>query len=110
MNLAGVDPAVIGLLRKSDFDEVFEWAEAEPEMNSITANFKMVTMSRNGIASYSEGVLDFERAQKRLVSRPDGVTQFFSDRRTHPEQVGGGPVLVGEGQPFDPNETDPLTI
>jgi hypothetical protein len=94
-------------------DDLFQWAAQQPAGNETSVRIAITTneITRNNLVSYGEGTLNYQpgRASGMLflpahfASAHDGVTQYFSDRRHVDPGSFGGP-------PFDPANTDPLTI
>jgi len=94
-------------------DNLFQWAAEQPAENITSCRLAMATneLTRNNLVSYAEGTLFYSPGRHvglffvpaRFSSEPNGITQYFSDRRFAPN---GG----FETAPFDPNNTDPLDI
>jgi hypothetical protein len=92
-------------------DDLFQWAAQQPAGNIVAVKLAIATneITRNNLVSYAEGTLFYHPPHHAGIftfpanfsSEPDGITQYFSDRR-----FGGGLVT----HPFDPNNTDPLTV
>jgi hypothetical protein len=98
-------------------DDLFQWAVQQPQGATVSVNLEMTSdsVSSSGtdgnLVSYGEGTLTYNRSHVTgrwylfpyFSSGPSGITQYFSDRRPA-EQFGVG------GPPFDPNNTDPLSV
>jgi hypothetical protein len=101
-------------LRANILDDLFSWAVQQPPSNSKTIKYVMTSseLTRNNLVSYSEGTLYYNPASSSggifhpasFASSKNGITQYFSDRRFN------FPVGSLNSAPFDPANTDPLTI
>lgn len=95
-------------------DDLFQWAAQQPSGQILTVGIAITTneITRNNLVSYAEGMLGYSPGHSAgwlffppsFASSPDGVKQYFSDRRWGTSDFGGPP------HPFDPNNTDPLTV
>jgi hypothetical protein len=100
--------------RASIIDDLFTWALKQPATNSVFVTFAMTgnEITRNNLVSYSVGTLSYHPARisrgiflpASFSSGPNGVTQYFSDRRYN------FPVGSLDSAPFAPDNTDPLTV
>jgi hypothetical protein len=96
-------------------DDLFQWA-AQQQTGNITSISLAMTSNQidagptvHNLVSYSEGPLYYNPANHQGVffiaanfaSNPDGITQYFNNRRPK----GGG---FEPGPPFDPEQTDQL--
>jgi hypothetical protein len=92
-------------------DDLFQWAAQEPAGNTVTVKLAIATneITRDNLVSYAEGTLTYHPPRHagiltlpaNFASDPDGITQYFSDRRF------GSPLPTN---PFDPGKTDPLDV
>jgi len=84
--------------------DLFHWAGTQPANATVVVEIDIAgnDMSRNNLVSYAHGELKYHRGSgarpATFASDPDTVTQYFSDRR------------FGTRDPFDPSQTDPLTV
>jgi len=95
-------------------DDLFGWAAQQPAYHTTQVSLAMtsIEITRNNLVSYADGFLKYHPGHSvgmifipaSFASDANQITQYFSDRRFSLTPQG----LVQ--YPFDPNQTDPLTI
>jgi hypothetical protein len=98
--------------RATIIDDLFTWALKQPPTNTVSVTFAMAgnEITRNNLVSYAVGTLYYQPARlARGTFLPasfssSGVTQYFSDRRYN------FPAGSLDSAPFNPANTDPLTV
>jgi len=94
-------------------DDLFGWAIRQPAENTISVWLGLATneITRDNLVSYAEGLLFYRPAHRagirrlapRFASEPDGITQYFSNRK----------YITGfSGAPFssEAGQSDPLEV
>ena len=94
-------------------DDLFGWAIQQPAESAISVQLALATneITRDNLVSYAEGPLFYRPAHRagirrlppRFASEPNGITQYFSNRK----YITGFP-----GAPFssEAGQSDPLEV
>jgi hypothetical protein len=98
-------------------DDLFHWAAQQPASNETQVDIALtsVEVSRKNLVTYSEGSLKYHpphsagmlRLPAYFGSDPNQIKQYVSDRRSRDRS---DTPATPAGDPFDPNNTDPLTV
>jgi hypothetical protein len=107
---------LVSTVRATVLDDLFQWAAKQPVQNDVWVHFAMTGSQLDGKNNvvYGEGYLYYVPGHLAPLgsfippyfsSGQNNITEYFSNRRF---TLGSGLQLIN--YPFNPKDTDPLTV